>query len=291
MRLAQKHGCECCTTGSEYRIAEALTGLAGNGDGFAGILGGDGSIQQYLTAALRRNLAAELTVAPLGGGTMEQLLNWLGWKGTPPQIASQVIQAHQWGKLRTREVPLLQVEHDGKVHYGFMFLVGPLVRLLNKYDREGRSVWRACATAGWSSLAALTGWPRRYQRLIHPAQTEITLDGHPRDNFKSPTIVIASMFDRMVFRFRPFLPAGDSPESGKFFTILSDLSPFEIVARIPLFHQGRVPESLHLLNHPGSRLTVKTAEKFCTVDGELIPIKPGEPITITIGPTVKLVVP
>ncbi|MFH2105091.1 MAG: diacylglycerol kinase family protein [Parcubacteria group bacterium] len=271
-------------------IEDTLTDLTRN-SGFTGVVGGDGSIKEFVTAALRRDPNASLTIAPFGGGTMEQLLNWLGWKGTPPQIARQVIQAYQQGQLQTREVYLLQVKHNGKVHYGFMFLVGPLVRLLAEYDRRGRSVRQACATAVWSSLAALTGWPRGYKRLIYPAQAQITLDGYLQSNFTKPTVIIASMFDRTVLRFRPFLTEGDSPEAGNFFLILSDWSPFDLAVRVPPFHQGCVPQNSHHLNRQGSELVIKTAEKFFTVDGELIGINPDKPITVTVGPSVKLVVP
>ncbi|NQV13195.1 MAG: hypothetical protein HQ530_02730 [Parcubacteria group bacterium] len=289
-KFAQEHGYPCFITRSVAAVESTLADLAKNG-GFTGVLGGDGTLEKFFTAVFRRDPAASLTVAPLGDGTMEQCLNWLGWKGNPLQIARKVTKAYQRGRLQTREVSLLQVEHNGETHYGFMFLVGPLVRLLAKYDRGGRSVRRACTTAIWSSSAALTGWPRKYQQLIHPAQAEITLDNHLRDDFPQPTAIIASMFSRLVFDIQPFLPTSDKPEAGKFFLILSDWSPSEIAVRIPLFHRGLVPESMHLLNHPGSELTIKAEEKFFTVDGELIENNPDKPITVTVGPTVRLVTP
>lgn len=289
--FAREYGYPYFITTSVDAVGGVLSDLAANGAGFTGVLGGDGTLQQYITAALRRDSTTSLTIAPLGAGTMEQARKWLGWRGTPLQVARQVTRAYQKGELRIREVPVLKVEHAGTVRYGFMFLLGPFVRLLAEYDRQGRSLRQACTTAIWSSLAALTGWPKEYKRLIHPAQVAITADGDEQPNFSRPTIVIASILSRMEFDVRPFLPSGDSLEHDRFYTILSTLPPAQVVTHIPRFRRGRVPEGERLFNRPCAEMTLRTSEKLFTLDGELFDIEPGELITVTIGPTVRLVVP
>ena len=287
--VARRHDRPFFITEGVKEVDEAVAKIGHNGSNMVAILGGDGTAQRFITAAIRQKIDLP-AIALLGGGTMEQLRRWLGLRGSPIWMAQEVAEKEWEMCLQTREVQTLKIEHAGTTRYGFMFLVGPIVRLLDKYDRAGRGFQQALTTAGCTITSALTGLPRSHRSLLYPAKVDIKIEGNEA-GYNRVTGLITATFSRAIFGFRPFRPRGDDPGSGRFFSMITDRPPTYIVPRLPLYYWGLISGDGHLLNYPRESMVVRTfGERRFTADGELFSITPGESIKITIGPTVKLVV-
>lgn len=274
-----------------------------------GILGGDGTIFQVINPLLRdmdndKTLSCP-PIAILGGGTMNGLFRYLGGKGSPEEVARRIVRKTQRENLQTRRMPLLRIEHAGQIYFGFTFCVGPIVRLLKKYTDEQRNVGNAVWTAVGSSLASVTGWPISFKRLIYPMSASVIINDSEKCSFAETTGLLAATMPRTIFGFHPF--ASGEPDgtlqTGEFFSIISGLKSFEIIARLPylafcgLWQELRIkiPKVLaddpRYLNRPVQSLKIDGRESFFTVDGEVIIAEPNQSIIITRGPELALVYP
>jgi len=295
MRLANEAGVHCIITNNVGEVSGAVSEISSNGSNMVAVYGGDGTMQRVLTAAISQPELEMPIWATLGGGTMRQLYHFLGMKGNPQQVACRLIAAHQSGlPIPTREIATLRVDHNGETRYGMMFLLGPLVRLLQKYDQGGRRVHRAVITAGLSSLAAVFGRPEEYERLIQPAEAGVTIDGESQPEFNQFTGMVFSTIKRLVFGIEPFLPKDVRLEPGEFHGAVTNRPPSWIVRRLlrfhPRFRRPAVAEDRRFLNRPCHRVVLASPETILTVDGEIFPAAPEEPIIITPGPVVKFAV-
>lgn len=273
------------------------------------ILGGDGTIYHFINPLLQSieqdDSPSCPPIAVLGGGTMNSLFRHLDGKGTPEEIARRVVRRVQRGNLQTRKMPLLRIEHAGQIYFGFTFCIGPIVRLLKKYTDEQRNFRNALWTAIGASLASTLGWPISFKRLIHPMNTSVIINDSEKCPLPEITGVVVSIMPRTIFGFYPFMSntAGGVLPTKEFFSIISGLKPFEIVARLPclafcgLWQELKVniPKALfnnpRHLNRPVRSLKIDSEEKIFTIDGEIFVAEPEQPIVITQGPEISLVYP
>jgi hypothetical protein len=55
-----------------------------------------------------------------------------------------------------------------------------------------------------------------------------------------------------------------------------------------LVGKGELPLDPRYVNHPARHLTLHTDERHFTIDGELLPVVPGGPIEVGLGPALRL---
>ncbi len=133
------------------------------------VYGGDGTIQRILDALY---LSAEAIEAPpqlafIGGGTMNVGARWCGLTGSPKRNFRDVIRAYRRGTLSLREVPLLRVDDGRRLHYGLTFGQGPLVRVLDRYERGRKGKLAAIGAGLMAAAAGLSTWPREWQAVVN----------------------------------------------------------------------------------------------------------------------------
>jgi hypothetical protein len=305
-KIALKSGYHYYITDSVVEVSEILARIVKDKVKIVCVLGGDGTICQLVSAIFRQQ---ELTkeewtvpqIAVLGGGTMNNLFYILKNKGSPPKVAQKIVSGYQTNNLKINKIPLLRLEHNGKIYFGFMFVLGPIVRLLKKYTDDERSVYKAALTAGFSCLAALTKKPKSFASLIYPAKSKIIIDGKTELPFSEITGVLASTVSRTVFGFRPFLGEEEKISScfRKLYTIASGLSPKELVLKIPYlgkaqFWQKYFPslplfENRFYFNQLSSSIVITTDENFFTIDGEIFEIQKNKEIKLSFGPEIPLI--
>lgn len=305
-KLALDYGFHYYITDSISEVSEVFAKVAEEKIKIICILGGDGTICQWVTPIFRNKNVSPI-IGVLGGGTMNNLKEILALKGDPLEIAQKIILAAKKNDLPAKTAPLLKVEHAGDVYFGFMFVLGPIVRLLKKYTDDKRNIVRAFLTACGASCASLFKWPKRYYDLIYSTKARVEIikgdsfDGSEIINSHKMTGILASTVKRTIFGFYPFLGPTPSKNSDKFYTIISSLVPSEIIKALPYLaylhfwekwkidFTGRF--SYEFFNRPCKSLSIETEEKIFTIDGEIFEIKKDLPIKISLGPEVSLYSP
>jgi hypothetical protein len=280
------------------------------------IYGGDGTIQQILTDMYRTVGTDEHAAPPLalvGGGTMNLTARWCGWRRSPDENFRTVVHDVRTDKLATREVPLLRIQQGDRVEYGFLFAAGPPIRVLNEYEHGKKG---KLAAVQFFARAIATVWSKQplIESQLDPMPAEVLVDGErlPYDRWSLCACAITGslqigmhpflgervsetfyMFSyaidpREVAVLLPFLARGMLPIDPK-----SLLKPVSSVTHIGLsyFNKGSLPLPLdpRYINHPAHTFELRCEEKVFTIDGEIFE-STGEPIKITVGPTLRLAI-
>lgn len=289
-------------TDSVEDIAPAVAEL-GRESGLLCIYGGDGTIQRVLDR-IRPETEDETLVALLGGGTMNVTSRWLGFGRSPGRNFRHVVQGFRCGDLLLKEVPLMEIRVGDRVHRGFTFGMGPIVRILDAYER-GPKGKAAALRLGVQSVAAVWLKRRLAGDVLEEMEAEVILDGE-----RLPYERYSALFTNVTGQINPGIePFKEERTRDSFYTAAYAVSPRELALTLPLIARGLLPIDLARLlrlrrgdddapalptdpryvNRPASRLEIHTDEPLYTVDGEILQRDAG-PIVITIGPTLKLAV-
>ncbi len=293
---------EIRVTRSKSQAADIL-GRDVSADDLIILWGGDGTLQSTLDqlagrAGLQRLPDEPLPrVATVGGGTMNVISRWCGFSSSAEKNVRHLLRAYRDRELRYRPTQLLRVSQGERVRHGFIFGMGPMIRVVQAFDaRTDKSI-----PAALSYLARAIGavfWPGVFRGLaqqVQPLQAQIAQDGAalPFDEYG---VLFASTTDRIFHGAQPFVaPAGAHELS---FLAYAD-STRAISATFPLLARGWRPRSRHqggaaegtdaerYVNDSARQLVVQSAEPIFTLDGEIFP-STGEPLTIEAGPFVAL---
>jgi diacylglycerol kinase family enzyme len=276
------------------------------------IYGGDGTVNRIIGELLRRPHAEAPPIALLGGGTMNVTSAWCGMTASPGENFRAVMRAWQSDRLVWREVPLLAVAQDGRTHYGFTFGTGPLVRVLDRYERSDKGRLRAVGTGLWSIAASLSGRPRALQPVLREMDATIEVDGQALQFAR-----FAAVFANTTGAINPFVEpfVGERTRdtfhflayacSTREFALMAPLlarallpiDPKSVLRPVSTWRQavltlagkGLLPLDPRYVNRPAHELVVRTDESLYTIDGELLPVG-GQPLGVRLGPTLRLVV-
>lgn len=291
-------------TDSVEDIAPAVAGL-GRDAGLVCMYGGDGTIQRVLDHMFDSDAGDSDTVlALLGGGTMNVTSRWLGFGSSPGHNFRHVVNGFRSGDLMFKEVPLMEIRAGDNLHHGFTFGIGPIVRILDAYERGTKSKTNALKLGLQSAVAAFfqVGASRE---MLKTMQGRVTIDEEvlPYDEF-------ATIFTNVTGQINP----GVEPFTGErtrssFYAAAYAVSPREFALILPFIARGLLPIDVtdllrkwsrgkiaepvdtdpRYINRAASRLVIETEEPLYTVDGEILQ-KPAGPIEVTIGPTLKLAI-
>ncbi len=274
------------------------------------IYGGDGTIYRVINELLRDPAAATPRLALLGGGTMNVTAAWCGLRGAPGENFRQVMRAYRADRLLWREVPVLAVSQKQQRAYGFTFGVGPLVRILARYEEGHKSRAAALALGVRSVLAAVGGVPRDLRPLLGELDALLTVDGA-----RLPHERWAAVFANVTGAINPFVEPFTGERTRESFHFLAyAVSARELAVLAPLLVRGRLPIDPKALLHPvstwraallalvgraalpsdprfvnrsASQVVVDTAEPKYTIDGEVLDSIDGR-LEIALGPALHL---
>jgi hypothetical protein len=232
---------------------------------------------------------------------------WCGMSRDPVKNFRHVIQGHRSGELLYKELPILEVRTGDEFHRAFTFGMGPIVRLLDSYERGRKGKRAAIGTALGAISAAWLKRPGDYDQLLAPLRAEVVLDGErlPHDEF-------AALFANVTGQINPGVePFGGQRSRDTFYCAASAVSLREMSLALPFLIRGWLPLDVSALTEPGrllerlrdpklftdpryinrtgSRLEVTSDEPLYTVDGEILQAQGGQ-LRCSIGPVFRLAV-
>ncbi len=299
-------------TDSIEDIGPALADL-GRSTHLVCIYGGDGTIYRILDHMCRGSLPSGLNLAFIGGGTMNVTSTWCGMTKNPGANFREVVRGHRSGQLLMREAPLLEVRQGNNVHWGFIFGIGPIIRILNEYENGPKGKAAALSLLAKSASAIFSKRPAYYERLLQELRCDITMDGErlPYDRYSA---VFCNIHGRLNPGVTPFVKprTRDTFYCGAYAVNRREfilMMPFTIRGRLPMdpksllkpvstwkqialsyLGKGSFPVDPRYVNETARSFVVDAPdEEVYTIDGEIIQ-STGEPITVTLGPELKLAV-
>lgn len=295
-------------------IADIGPALASMGDEteLLCIYGGDGTIQRIIEELFAERETGP-TMAFIGGGTMNVTASWCGWSRNPGKNFREVVQAYTSGQLLTKEVPLLKVEQGSSSRFGFIFGLGPIIRVLNEYENSRKGVMAALEVVAKALSGAVAKVPGSdYHKLLRPLFATVLKDGVklPYEKF---SLVFANTTGKLHIGVVPFVKKR-TRES--FYMAAYAITKQEVALMLPLIARGKLPIDPKALIKPiaywkqlglsllgqdvfpadpryvndlASTLEIDTEEPYYTVDAEIVP-STGETIKVSLGPYLRLVV-
>lgn len=287
-------------TDSVEDVAAAL-GELGDDTKLLCVYGGDGTIQRVLDRLTADELS-QVKLALLGGGTMNVTSRWLGFSTKPANNFRHVVRAYRSGQMLQREVPILEVETGQEFYRCFTFGMGPVIRLLDAYERGRKGKVAAVGVAARAAATALLGLPTSYDELLEPMTGTVTLDGEPL-----PYDSYAAVFANVTGQINPGVePFATERTRDSFYCAAYAVSAREMAAALPMLIRGWLPVDLRQLltrpfsrdresvlptdpryvNRPARELRIESPERLYTVDGEIL--ETSEPISVRVGPLLQL---
>jgi len=295
-------------TDSVEDIALALSDL-GREAKLICIYGGDGTIQRVLDR-LSPSKREEVHLALLGGGTMNVTSRWCGFSSSPARNFRYVVRAYRSGDLLLKEVPILEVDTGSTFNRGFTFGMGPVVRLLDAWERGPKGKLSAISLAAKAVSAAWIKRPSAIEELLRNMEAEVELDGErlPSDRF-------AAVFANVTGQINPGVePFVGQRERDRFFCAAYSAGARELSLVLPLLLRGWLSvdpvdvsswlkaiwpgesgqdtsddNDSRYLNKTASSLIIRSHEPIYTLDGEILEARNHE-ISVHLGPMLKLAV-
>ena len=198
-------------TGGGEDVAEILRQFAEREVDLLVVNGGDGTLQQALTALLTLPLFPQLPlIAPLRGGRTNMSAIDMGAQPSPALAVRAVIDAARQGRLheRTVERAVLRIEmvQDRMVQYGMFCGVGVIHRAVELVHRAFPAGPRSRGALGAGALTALLvarAALRSASGILAPDRMHIVLDGDrvPHQTFQ---LAITTTLDRLFLGLQPF---------------------------------------------------------------------------------------
>ena len=277
------------------------------------VYGGDGTIYRILDRMCRGALPGDLQLAFIGGGTMNVTSTWCGMTKNPGNNFREVVRGFRSGQLLMREAPLLEVRQGDQVHWGFIFGIGPIIRLLNEYEKGPKGKAAAVMLVAKAISAILSKRPASFQPILQELRADISMDDEPLP-YEKYSAVFCNIHGRLNPGVTPFIKprTRDTFYCGAYAVHRREFAlmmPFLIRGRLPMdpksllkpvstwkkialsyLGKGSFPADPRYVNETAQSFVVDApAEKVYTIDGEIIQ-STGEPITVTLGPQLKLAV-
>ncbi len=206
---------------NQYRVSETLEDLAcdvrefsDQGVHYLGILGGDGTIHQVMTALINHSPPSYPAVLPLRGGTMNSVANNIGQKDSPEKVLPGFLSSLASGNtpsgiikylIRVSESPSAGEgqEEIQRTFYCFSFANGMLVRFFADYYSVPEPGFRQAVSLILKIFAGgtlSTNWSRSF---LAPLEMEIRAGNQDVPTGKV-NVVVASSLDNPVLWFKPF---------------------------------------------------------------------------------------
>jgi diacylglycerol kinase family enzyme len=291
-------------------VREAIAGL-GQRVRLLCVYGGDGTIYRVINELLRAPAATAPGLALLGGGTMNVTAGWCGMRRAPGENFRQVMRAFRADRLLWREVPVVAVTQKQHTRFGFTFGVGPLVRILERYEATGqKSRVKALEIGVKSVLGAVSGVPREYQPVLRELEAQLTVDAEklPHERWAAVFANVTGAINPLIEPFvaertrESFHFLGYAVSSREFAMMapllaraLLPIDPKSLLhpvsswrqALLALVGKAGLPTDPRYINRPARHLVVETGEPSYTIDGEVL-ASLDRRFEVRLGPTLHL---
>lgn len=280
-------------------VAEALASV-GRRAQLLCIYGGDGTIYHVINQLLTHPHEAMPRLAFLGGGTMNVTGRLCGMTGSPGDNFRAVMRAYLTDTLFWRDLPVVEVQQGRSRYYGFTFGMGPLVRILDRYEHGRKGKLAALGIGAQAIAAALGPIGLGMNDLLAEMPATVHADGErvPYDRFVAVFANTTGAVNRMV---EPFVQKR-SRDQFNFLAYAVSAREFAfnvpklMRAQLPLDH-GSLPSWLlqprnvvrllrgqmkdlpadpRYVNRPAQSLHIQTSEPVFTLDGEVLPLGPTD---------------
>jgi diacylglycerol kinase family enzyme len=255
---------------------------------YLAINGGDGTNHQVLTAFGEVSEGRALPrVSLLRGGTMNNVTDSFGIRGTPMRILGQLCAAVASGaepKITRRA--MLRVS-DGEVErLGFIFGTGLMANFLKAYYAEGEtSPWTAAWMAAKVCSSVAVQGPLfeklsdKERHIIH-ADGDLWLD-------KELFCLMCATTEQVGLGLSPFTSAGRHPD--RFCALALEGPMLSIVTALPAIWRAAPMTMRGFEERLLQWLEVQLPRKFdYTIDGDLYV---AERLSLTMGPVLELYIP
>jgi hypothetical protein len=279
-------------TESIHEIGGAMEEMLSQGEQVICLNGGDGTVQRVMTHLLQNSKGEDIPILfPLRGGTMNLLADNLEIKGTTPELLQRAVNVvRNEERIPFVRVPTLKVvrEMNGKqdVEYGFFFGHGALYRFHRLYYKETQGGPAAAAGLFLKCLFGATFKKTHYKDIFGLVPAKIMIDDFemPADMF---TIILAMIFKVKAITFRPFREEGH----GDFYVLATSVPIFRMLRRLHKLlwvKEGDPPYPVEeYYNRKASRIFMESCEGY-SLDGEVFELEDPYRVTITRGPSVKI---
>lgn len=251
-----------------------------------GISGGDGTNHKTLSAFLDVYGDAQLPkVAFLRGGTMNNMANQLGIRGTPEKVLSNLIfKYHENEPFVEKKINMIRV--NGM--YGFLFGMGLISRFIERYQdvEGGPSPVSGALLLSRAMISSLFNG-RLAQHLAERFDATITVDGK-RMPFKNYSMIFAGTMRTLGFNFRPLYRA--TSIEGQFQTVAISATGRQILSTFPSAFFARPSGSDNYADEMGQHVLLELEKPMLyTIDGDF-PDQPSDRIEISTGPLLTCIV-
>lgn len=250
-----------------------------------GISGGDGTNHVTLTTFINVYGDTPLPkIAFLRGGTMNNLANSIGVRGSPEKILSNLIlKYHEDEPFETTDVELLRI--NGK--YGFIFGMGAVSNFIEQYNstQEKPSPVRALGLLSKAVVSSI--FHTKYAaKLTERFDATITIDGE-KVPFKNYSMLLAGTLETLGFKFRTLYRARQHPRMFQFVAISA--TPRHILFTFPHLLLAKQVPSEHYYDEIGKKLTIEVDRPMPSqIDGDIQ--EPTSRFEIDMGPRISCIV-
>lgn len=277
------------------------------------IYGGDGTIYHVINEMLRNQAPGEPMprLALLGGGTMNVTGRMCGMTASPGENFRAIMHAYLTDQLLWREVPVIEVCAGSERSYGFTFGMGPLVRLLDRYESGSKGKLAALSLGVRAIAAAVSPIKTAMSGLFEDMHASVIADGSELP-YRHFTAVFANTTGAINRSIEPFT----DPRTRESFHFLAyAVTSREFALLTPLLARGKLPfdrselgnpvaawrllsalasgkgplpRDPRYVNHPAQSLHIDAAaEPIYTIDGEVLHTG-GQPLEVKLGPSLQL---
>jgi hypothetical protein len=292
--VAAAAGASQAVASNPESIARALARFAEEGVELVVINGGDGTVQEVLTALSRdRIFAASPVLAVLHGGRTNVIAIDCGVAGAPERAFRRLLDATAAGKVEENIVErrVLRVEGavEGETQYGMLFAAAAAASVVDysraQIDRLGLPPWASDLVLLMGIAARQIRRPRQ-RYAFGGYQVEGEADGASLP-FTRVSLVLASTLDRMLMGARPYWNA----ESGPVRLTLMAHPPRGMVKRLPRLLYGPPIRELPAdrFFSRGVEVTELRFDGRFILDGEFFTARADQPVRLTAAGAARFV--
>ncbi len=254
-------------------LNEAVHVIKDEGINMLMVNGGDGTLQQLLTALINAMPADSLPIIlPLRGGTSNTVQGAIGVRKNPidtVKILLKHLELYDKGEDSISSLsvkPLKLTDSKYGIKYGFTFTNGLVYRVQKLYTEQENPTFTTVINLITSTIGGYaighTGTKKYYSKI----NAELYIDGnrYPEQRY---LLMFAAVFQRLLLWFKPFY----QPEKkgiNNFYFIASAVDPWIAIKNLRAFTTGKeIPP--HTFNGVPSNVRIN-AECGYALDGELV---------------------
>lgn len=248
------------------------------------INGGDGTIHCTLTNFI--NVYGEKPlpkIALLRGGTLNNVANCMGIKGTSEKILSDLlVKYHEDIPFETKELTLTKINDE----YGFIFGCGVIYRFMQAYYKDGNPSPSKAVTTLLRCIGSALVNGKMAGGLFERFNAKVTVDGK-----KWPFANYSALYTGSVYQigldFKVYYHVFKKPD--QFHAVGFSIPPRNILRHVPKMYLGKSCGSSEIVEESAKEMLIELEKPLAfTIDGDLK--APVDRFHITQGPKLTVLI-